>query len=249
MEIARSGRGEPSSRSVGRRGAPAPAARSGRSDAQPSSGRGRRRELRMCTFSWASGGGGRGVLPARTAREVPPTAVAVGVADDIADSRTCSRPMSCGLEWGGVPARSDSAAIAARAGRARRPAAARVPLLREPLSEQSSRRSREGTLCSQSCRGQACRLLPLPRANQPRLVLRIAQTYGAADDPPAATGARRRPSASVSGSEPSRGGAGRGPADHVAGGVWGDACARRGRCVRDGAALRRRPAGAAHAAP
>src|SRR5262249_33274883 len=83
----------------------------------------------------------------------------------------------------GRPPEAIARAIAGAMGEHGAPLAARVPLLREAVSERlvASFARRNGVLAAVPWRGAD---LPLLALNQLRLVLRIAQAYGAADDPP-----------------------------------------------------------------
>lgn len=82
------------------------------------------------------------------------------------------------------PLETIARAIAARLGEHGAPLAARVPLLREAVSEQlvASFARKNGVLAAVPwLRGAD---LPVLTLNQLRLVLRLAQAYGAADEPP-----------------------------------------------------------------
>lgn len=115
---------------------------------------------------------------------VPEIAVAVGVPDDT----TIPYVLATDVVWVGAgtdfPLEAIAQAIAARLGEYGAPLAARVPLLRDAVGDQlvESFARRNGLLAAAPwLRGAD---LPLLVLNQLRLILRLAQAYGAADDPP-----------------------------------------------------------------
>ena len=111
-------------------------------------------------------------------------AVAVGVARD----STIPYVLATDVVWVGAgeafPLETIARAIAARLGEHGAPLAARVPLLREAVSEQlvAAFARKNGLLAAATWIPGAD--LPVLALNQFRLVLRLAQVYGAADDPP-----------------------------------------------------------------
>ena len=113
---------------------------------------------------------------------VPVVAVAVGVADD----RTIPYVLATDVVWiraGEVfPLETIAQAIAATAGEQAAPLAAHVPLLREAVSEQLvASFARKNGLVAAATRVPGADL-PLLALNEFRLVLRLAQTHGSADD-------------------------------------------------------------------
>jgi uncharacterized protein (DUF697 family) len=115
---------------------------------------------------------------------VPQIAVAVGL-----PSRTAiPYVLATDVVWVGAedafPLETIVQAIALRLGEQGAPLAARVPLLREAVCEQlvSSFARKNGVLAAATWVPGAD--LPVLALNQLRLVLRLAQAYGAADDPP-----------------------------------------------------------------
>jgi uncharacterized protein (DUF697 family) len=113
---------------------------------------------------------------------VPVVAVAVGVAGD----PTIPYVLATDVVWVGAgdafPLEAIARTIAARLGEYGAPLAARVPLLREPVSEQlvASFARRNGLAAAAIWIPGAD--LPLLALNEFRLVLRLAQAHGAADD-------------------------------------------------------------------
>lgn len=119
---------------------------------------------------------------ARRAR-IPAIAVAVGIADET----TVPYVLATDVVWVGagqaLPLEAIAWTLAARLGERGAPLAARVPLLRKPVSEQlvASFARRNGVLAAAPWIKTD---LPVLAMNELRLVLRLAQAYGAADDPP-----------------------------------------------------------------
>lgn len=114
----------------------------------------------------------------------PEIAVAVGVPGDTAIPYVLATDVVWVPAGEPFPLETIAHAIAVRLGEHGAPLAARVPLLREPVGEQlvAAFARRNGLLAAAPwTRGSD---LPVLALNQLRLVLRLAQAYGAADDPP-----------------------------------------------------------------
>jgi uncharacterized protein (DUF697 family) len=118
----------------------------------------------------------------RQARRVPVIAVAVGFAED----GTIPYVLATDVVWVGAgeafPLEKIARAIAARLGEHGAPLAARVPLIREAVSEQlvASFARKNGLVAAAIWIPGAD--LPFLALNEFRLVLRLAQAHGAADD-------------------------------------------------------------------
>ena len=111
-------------------------------------------------------------------------AVAVGVPDDTTIPYVLATDVVRIGSGQAFPLEAIAQAVAARLGEHGAPLAARVPLLRTAVSEQlvASFARKNGVLAAVPwLRGAD---LPVLALNQLRLVLRLAQAYGAADDPP-----------------------------------------------------------------
>lgn len=129
--------------------------------------------------------GGEDVEVLRRAKRarVPVLAVAGGPARDTV---TIPYVLATDVVWigtgGAFPLETIAHAIAARLGEDAAPLAARLPLLRGPVGEQlvSSFARKNGVLAAAIWMPGAD--LPVLALNELRLVLRLAQTYGAADD-------------------------------------------------------------------
>jgi uncharacterized protein (DUF697 family) len=123
------------------------------------------------------------VLRRAQCAKVPAIAVAIGVADDIAIPYVHATDVVRVGAGQAFPLEAIARAIAARLGERGAPLAARVPLLREAVSEQLvaafARRNAVLAVVPWGRRAD----LPLLALNELRLVLRVAQAYGAADDP------------------------------------------------------------------
>ena len=114
---------------------------------------------------------------------VPAIAVAVGTADEITIPYVLATDVVRVGAGEPFPLEAIARAITARLGERAAPLAARVPLLREPAADRlvASFARRNGMLAAAPWfRGAD---LPLLALNELRLVLRLAQVYGAADDP------------------------------------------------------------------
>jgi uncharacterized protein (DUF697 family) len=111
-------------------------------------------------------------------------AVAVGVARDSTIPYVLATDVVRVGAGEAFPLETIARAIAARLGEHGAPLAARVPLLREAVSEQlvAAFARKNGLLAAATWIPGAD--LPVLALNQFRLVLRLAQVYGAADDPP-----------------------------------------------------------------
>ena len=110
--------------------------------------------------------------------------VAVGVPDDTTIPYVLATDVVRVGSGQAFPLEEIAQAVAARLGEHGAPLAARVPLLRTAVSEQlvASFARKNGVLAAVPwLRGAD---LPVLALNQLRLVLRLAQAYGAADDPP-----------------------------------------------------------------
>jgi uncharacterized protein (DUF697 family) len=113
---------------------------------------------------------------------VPAIAIAMGFADD----QTIPYVLATDVVWVGprepFPLETIARAIANRLGEHGAPLAAHVPLLREPVSEQlvASFSRKNGMLAAAGWTPGSD--LPYLALNELRLVLRLAQAYGAADD-------------------------------------------------------------------
>jgi uncharacterized protein (DUF697 family) len=123
------------------------------------------------------------VLRRAQCAKVPAIAVAIGVADDIAIPYVLATDVVRVGAGQAFPLEAIARAIAGRLGERGAPLAARVPLLREAVSlrlvEAFARKN--GLLAAAIWVPGAD--LPMLALNQFRLVLRLAQASGAADDP------------------------------------------------------------------
>jgi uncharacterized protein (DUF697 family) len=115
---------------------------------------------------------------------VPEIAVGVGLPTEIAVPYVLATDVVRVGAGDAFPLEAIAQAIAERLGEYGAPLAARVPLLREAVSEQlvSTYARKNGVLAAAQWVPGAD--LPVLALNQVRLVLRLAQAYGAADDPP-----------------------------------------------------------------
>lgn len=114
---------------------------------------------------------------------VPAIAVAVGIADETTIPYVLATDVvRVGAEQE-LPLEAIARTLAARLGERGAPLAAHVPLLRRPMSEQLLRSfaRRNGVLAAAPWIKTG---LPVLALNELRLVLRLAQAHGAADDPP-----------------------------------------------------------------
>ena len=141
----------------------------------------------------------------RAARAVPVIVVAVGFAEDTTIPYVLATDVVRVGAGEAFPLEPIARAIAVRLGEHGAPLAARVPLLREAVSAAARRVVR----AKERPRSRAAAWLPgadLPvlALNELRLVLRLAQAYGAAGEIASVCRSSRRPSAPASGCAPSR---------------------------------------------